>query len=108
MANVTDGMSVEDLEIALEAAKAKKREQERIAREERRVRERAEFESRVDAYREDNADEFVGNHSEWLGVNAGYNGGLELTIHEGTTPQSGITLSADSALKLKDILNEMM
>ncbi|MBC9704826.1 MAG: hypothetical protein H9W81_07600 [Enterococcus sp.] len=107
MATELENASVEELQAALDAAKAKKAEQERIAREERRARERAEFETRVDAYREDNADEFVGDHREWLGLNAGYSGGLELTIHEGTTPQSGITLSADSVQKLKAILNEI-
>lgn len=107
MANDIDDMSIEDLETALIAAKAKKREKERIAREERRVRERAEFENRVDAYREDNADEFVGDHGEWIALNEGFNGGLELIIHEGTTPQSSITLSADATRKLKAILNEI-
>lgn len=107
MATEIENMSVEELQAALDAAKVKKAEQDRIAREEREAQERAEFENRVNAYREDNADAFVGNHTEWLGLNAGYNGGLELTIHEGDTPQLGITLSADSVRKLKDILNEI-
>lgn len=102
-----DNMSVEELQAALEVAKERKREKERIEREERRARERAEFIARVDEVRENTADEFVGDHSEWISVNAGYNGSLELAIYEGTSCMSSIHLEAKHVAKLKEIMEAL-
>lgn len=107
MATELENMSVEELQVALDSAKAKKAEKKRIEREERRARERAEFEDSVDTLRFNVCDEFVGSYGEWTAVNTGYNGGLELTFYEGTVAQSSMTYSADEVAKLKEIINHL-
>ncbi|MBC9704856.1 MAG: hypothetical protein H9W81_07750 [Enterococcus sp.] len=106
MADTTlDNMTDAELKAVLAERKAQRAVDAAKERQERRQREQEERDAKVADYRDDYIDEFVGPTSEWLAVTIDYRGGLELTVHEGTTPQSGINLSHEDALKLRDILN---
>lgn len=103
-----DEKTIAEMEAALKELKERRSQKQAEEREARRLRAAEELEARVASFRENNVDEFVGPSSEWVAVSFGYSGGLEMTVHEGTTPQSGFSLSADDAQKLRRILNERL
>lgn len=101
-------MSVQELKMALAAAQEEEKAAARAEREERRRKERAEMEARVAEYREQETEASVGDYREWVGLNTGFNGGLEVTFYDVTTPQSSITLSSEAARELRDHLNRLL
>ena len=107
MAEKAQDMSIEELEAAL-AAKKEQRKADRAAEQKaRREREREEMEARVAEFRENNVEAWAGPAREWLAISKGWST-VALTVHEGTTPQSGIVLSLEDARKLRDELTAML
>lgn len=101
-------MSVADLKVALAEAKAEERAVRHANAMERRRKEAAAQEARVNAFRESEVEASVGDYREWLGLNVSYNGGLELINYEGTSVHSSISLSAEDARALRDHLNTLL
>lgn len=104
----SDDVTIAELEAALATLKAAQKAKADKKKEERRQREQEAWEAKVHDYRKNNVEEFVGSTREWLAINGGFVGGVELTIYEGLISQLGITLSDDDARKLRDILTERL
>lgn len=97
--------NAQKLQEAADAAKAAVAEQKKREREERRAREQAEAAARVKEAQ--NEHEFATEGTgDWIALDADFSG-VELTIFDWSTPQSGVHLSNSDLRALREWLNAL-
>jgi hypothetical protein len=106
MSEATD--KVKALRAELARAEATEKAERTAKREAEKAARRAKAEADTDAYREENYEFTAGDYGDYIGVTSGFDGGVELTVTEWTTPQSSVGLNREQVLALIAGLQEIV